>query len=118
MLFLLSNTGVPSIARFVQVAQAPDFSLSASPAQSVVQGNGTTYTVSVAAAGGYSGSVGLSASGLPTGATGIFNPTSISGSGGSTLTIGSATSTPAGSYKPTITGTYGASLTYPTTVTL
>ena len=119
MLFLLSNTGVPSIARFVQVAQAPDFSLSASPAsQSVVQGNGTTYTVNVAAAGGYSGTVGLSVSGLPTGATGIFNPTSIAGSGGSTLTIGTASSTPAGSYKLTITGTDGASLTHTTSVTL
>src|SRR5207247_7548137 len=86
MLFHLSNTGVPSIARFVQVAQAPDFSLSASPAsQSVVQGNGTTYTVNVAGAGGYSGTVGLSVSGLPTGATVIFNPTSIACSGGSTL---------------------------------
>jgi len=119
MLFLLSNTGVPSIARFVQVAQAPDFSLSASPAsQSVVQGNGTTYTVNVAAAGGYSGTVGLSVSGLPTGATGIFNPTSIAGSGASTLTIGTASSTPAGSYKLTITGTDGASLTHTTSVTL
>src|SRR5213079_990056 len=86
--------------------------------QSVVQGNGTTYTVNVAGAGGYSGTVGLSVSGLPTGATGIFNPTSIAGSGASTLTIGTASSTPAGSYKLTITGTDGASLTHTTSVTL
>jgi hypothetical protein len=119
MLFLLSNTGVPSIARFVQVAQAPDFSLSASPAsQSVVQGNGTTYTVNVAAAGGYSGTVGLSVSGLPTGANGTFNPTSITSSGASTLTINTVSSTPAGSYKLTITGTDGANLTHTTSVTL
>jgi len=119
MLFLLSNTGVPSIARFVQVAQAPGFSLSASPAsQTVVQGNGTTYTINVAAVGAYSGTVGLSVSGLPTGATGTFNPTSITSSGSSTLTISTGSSTPAGSYKLTITGTDGASLTHTTSVTL
>ena len=119
MLFLLDNTGVPSIASFVQVAQAPDFSLSASPAsQSVMQGNGTSYTINVTALGGYSGTVGLSVSGLPTGATGTFNPASIAGSGASTLTIGTVSSTPAGSYKLTITGTDGASLTHTTSVTL
>jgi hypothetical protein len=83
-----------------------------------VQGNGTTYTVNVAAAGGYSGTVGLSVSGLPTGTTGTFNPTSITSSGASTLTIGTVSSTPAGSYKLTITGTDGASLTHTTGVTL
>ena len=119
MLFLLDNTSVPSIASFVQVAQAPDFSLSASPAsQSVTQGNGTSYTINVTALGGYSGTVGLSVSGLPAGATGTFNPTSIAGSGASTLTIGTVSSTPAGSYKLTITGTDGASLTHTTSVTL
>jgi galactose oxidase-like protein/glyoxal oxidase-like protein len=119
MLFLLNNAGVPSVASFVEVAQAPDFSLSANPAsQTVAQGNGTTYTINVAALGGFSGTVGLTVSGLPTGATGTFNPTSIAGSGSSTLTINTLSSTTAGSYKLTITGTDGASLTHTASVTL
>ena len=119
MLFLLNNAGVPSVASFVEVAQAPDFSLSASPAsQTVVQGNGTTYTINVAALGGFSGTVNLSLTGLPAGATGTFKPTSIAGSGSSTLTISTLSSTTAGNYKLTITGTDGASLTHTATVTL
>ncbi len=52
-----------------------DFSLSASPAtQTVVQGNGTSYTVTVSPSNGFTGSVGFSVSGLPSGANATFNP--------------------------------------------
>jgi hypothetical protein len=100
------------------VVNVPDFSISATPAsQTVAQGAGTTYTTTVSALNGFTGTVSLSVSGLPTGASGSFNPTSVAGSGSSTLSVTTATSTPAGSYTLTITGTSG-SLTHSTTVTL
>jgi uncharacterized membrane protein len=96
----------------------PDFTLSSTPAsQSVTQGGSTTYTPSVSALNGFSGAVALSVSGLPTGATGTFDPTPVNGSGSSTLTVTTATTTPTGTYTLTITGTSGA-LTHTATATL
>jgi hypothetical protein len=96
----------------------PDFSISATPSTaSVPQGGNVPYTVSVGALNGFSGSVNLSATGLPTGATALFNPTSVSGSGNSTLTVTAGVATPTGSVTLTITGT-SASLVHSTTVTL
>ncbi len=95
-----------------------DFSLSATPAsQSVSAGNSTSYTITVAALNGFSGSVALTASGLPTGATVSFTPASVSGSGSSTLAVSTSSTTPAGNYTLTITGT-SASLMHTARVTL
>src|SRR3989442_2842113 len=50
-------------------------SLSATPAsQSVVQGAGTTYAVSITPSGGFTAAVTLSVSGLPGGVTASFSP--------------------------------------------
>jgi hypothetical protein len=97
----------------------PDFSLSATPAsQSVTQGGGASYTVTVASLNGFTGSVGLSVSGLPSGATATFSPTSISGSISSAMAVNTISTTPAGTYTLTISGTDGGTLTHTTTVTL
>jgi len=94
----------------------PDFSLSATPdSQTVIAGGSTSYTVTVAAINGFSGAVTLGVSGLPGGATAIFNPATISGAGPSTLTVTNAI--PVGSYPPTITGTSG-NLSHSAQVTL
>lgn len=99
-------------------APTSDFSISASPsAQTVGQGNSITYTTSIGALNGFTGTVNLSVSGLPTGATASFSPTSVTGSANSTLTISTTTTTPTGSYTLTLTGTSGA-LSHTTTVTL
>jgi uncharacterized membrane protein len=100
-------------------AATPDFSVSASPAsQTVVQGNPTSYTVTVTPSGGFTGSVTLNVSGLPSGTTATFSPNPISsGSGTSTLNITTSTSTAVGSYPLTISGVNG-SLTHTTSVTL
>jgi len=104
----LSGTGVA----------APNFSLTATTPASVTAGSNTTSTVTVSPVNGFTGAVALTVSGLPSGATGTFSPTSISGgSGSSTLTISTTTSTAAGSYTLTITGTSG-SLIQTTNVTL
>jgi uncharacterized membrane protein len=96
----------------------PDFTLAATPAsQSVNQGSTATYTVTQTALGGYSGTVTLSVSGLPTGATATFTPASLTGSGTSSLAIITAASTPTGNYSLTITGTDGV-LTHTASITL
>jgi regulation of enolase protein 1 (concanavalin A-like superfamily) len=102
----------------VEADTAPDFSISATPTtQGVAVAGATTYSVNIGALNGFSGSVSLAASGLPTGASAGFNPGSVTGSGSSTLTITTGSSTPAGSYSVTMTGTSG-SLTHNATVTL
>jgi len=99
-------------------AAGPDFSIAASPAsQTVTAGAGTSYTATVTASGGFTGTVAFSVSGLPTGASASFNPTSVTGSGSSTLSVSTSTTTPAGTYTLTITGTSGT-LSHSTTVTL
>ena len=96
-----------------------NFTLSAAPSsQTVTQGNPASYTATVTPSNGFTGSVALSASGLPAGATATFSPTSIAGgSGSSTMSVTTSSTTPAGTYTLTITGTSGA-LSHSTTVTL
>jgi hypothetical protein len=95
-----------------------DFSISVSPTSgSVVQGNSATATVSTAVTSGSAQTVSLSASGLPSGASATFNPTSVTAGNSSTLTISTASTTPTGTYPITITGT-GTSATHTTTYTL
>jgi hypothetical protein len=97
---------------------APDFTISATPSsRAVLQGNSTSYTVNVGAVNGFSGAVGFSASGLPSGAGANFNPASVNGSGSSTMSVTTSASTPPGTYQITITGTSG-SLSHSTNVTL
>ena len=94
----------------------PDFSLSASPSsQTVAPGSGAGYTVTVNPSGGFVGAVGLSASGLPAGASASFSPASTTTS--SSLTVTTTTSVSPGSYPFTITGTSG-SLTHTASATL
>ncbi|HZR29036.1 MAG TPA: hypothetical protein VFA71_09660 [Terriglobales bacterium] len=96
-----------------------NFSLSATPgSQTIPPGGSTSYTVNVSSTGGFNGAVGLSVSGLPSGATGTLNPTSVNGgSGPSTLSVSTSSSTPDGTYTLTVTGTSG-SLTNTTSTTL
>ncbi len=103
-------------------APAPDFSLSISPSSaSVPKAGGTvSYTVTVARTGGNGDSVGLSVSGLPAGATGVFSPNPIPATGNtSILTVTVSSSTARGSYTFTVTGTGSPSgLTRSATATL
>ncbi|HEX9458570.1 MAG TPA: Ig-like domain-containing protein [Thermoanaerobaculia bacterium] len=104
------TTHTATITLTVTAASTPDFSISDSPPSlSVVQGASGSSTVTTAISGGFNAAVALTASGLPTGATATFSPSSIAapGSGSSTATIATSASTPAGSYTVTITGTGG-----------
>jgi len=101
----------------ILVVSPPGFSLSASPAsQTVKRGSPTTYTITIVPTGGFTGSVSLSVSGMPSQTTGKFNPNPTTTSS-SILTITTSSRTQTSTYKLTITGVSG-SLTNKTTVTL
>jgi len=118
------NTGFPALAGYdlttgwgtpagqdliddlTGIANPAAFSLSASPfTLSTAPGGSATATVTVAPQNGFSGSVALSATGLPTGVTAAFSPATATTS--STLTL-SASSSAAGSTSTiTVTGVSG-----------
>ena len=100
------------------IAATPDFSLVASPSSvNTSPGGSVSYSVSVDSSGGFSGSVSLSVSALPAGATATFTPASIVAPGSSTLSVVTSSSTSPGSYPLTITGT-SSSLVHTASVTL
>jgi uncharacterized membrane protein len=122
MLFILNNSGVPSVASFVNVSSQPipqpDFSVAATPSsQTVLQGTGTSYSVSVTPSNDFTGNVSFSVTGLPSGATASFAPSSVTDSGSSTLTVNTLSSTPTGTYTLTVTAS-GGTLTRSTQVQL
>ncbi len=93
-----------------------DFSLSASPSSmSVTQGSSGTSTITVNKLNGFSSSVSLAASGLSSGVTASFNPSSTTGT--STLTLTASSSATTGSSTVTVTGTSG-SLSHTATISL
>jgi hypothetical protein len=97
-------------------ASSPNFSLSASPSSlSVTRGSSGSSTITVNKSGGFTGSVTLSASGLPAGVTATFgtNPTT----GTSVVTFAASSTATTGTSSVTITGTSG-SLTHTTSVSL
>jgi len=94
----------------------PSFTLAPSASSaSVTQGSSTTDTVTVKDVNGFTGSVTLAASGLPSGVTATFgtNPTT----GSSVLTLAASSAAAAGTFTVTITGTSGT-LTAVTTIAL
>jgi uncharacterized membrane protein len=95
-----------------------DFSIAASPSsQTVSGGSRTTFTVSVTALGPFSAVVNFSVSGLPTRTSSSFTPTSVAGSGNTTLTISTKPKTATGTYPLTIKAT-GGGLTHSTSASL
>jgi hypothetical protein len=89
------------------ITVGPSFSLSSSPASQTVSLGGTTsYTVTVTPGNGFTGTVGFNVNGLPSGSTATFNPTTVSTSGSTTMTVVTG-SAPAGIYPLTITGANG-----------
>ena len=97
-------------------SSSPSFTLSASPSSlTVAQGSSGTSTITVTDVGGFTGSVTLAASGLPSGVTASFgtNPTT----GTSVLTLTASSSATTGTATVTITGTSGTT-TATTTIAL
>ena len=121
----VNNAGTGALSNEVSArpsAPTPDFSLAVTPTtRTIARGASTTYTVTVTAINGFSGSVNLTSSVSPS-ATGLgmsFNPTSVNlgTSASSTLTVGTSRRTTKRTYTITINATSG-SLARSTTVSL
>jgi len=109
-------TETTAVALTVVAKTPPSFTLASSASTlSLSQGSSATDTITVTGVGGFTGSVALTASGLPSGVTAAFgtNPTT----GSSVLTLTASSSATAGSSTVTITGTSGT-LKATTTVAL
>jgi photosystem II stability/assembly factor-like uncharacterized protein len=118
----VSGAGTPgtrttTLALTVNDVATPNFALSASPASVTInQGASGTSTINLTRSGGFTGSVSLTASGLPSGVTASFNPASTTGSS-SVLTLTASASATVGNATVTVTGT-GTPGTRTTTVAL
>jgi kumamolisin len=117
---LCTGWGSPNTTGIINLlaagAATPSFTLSDSPSSlTVTQGSSGTSTITVTDVGGFTGSVTLAASGLPSGVTAAFgtNPTT----GTSVLTLTASATATTGAATVTITGTSG-SLTATTTLAL
>jgi hypothetical protein len=83
--------------------------MSVSPSSNTVtRGQSGIYTVTVTVDPGFSGTVTFSKSGLPSGTTASFNPSSVTSSGSSTLSIQVGATAATGTYTFQIKGTYSS----------
>jgi hypothetical protein len=115
-----SGGSVTHTATIALTVTQPDFSVAASPTSvSVVQGSSGTSTISTTVSGGFNSGVALSASGLPSGVTASFSPSSIAapGSGSSTLTLSASSTATTGAATVTVTAT-GGGVTHTAAITL
>jgi uncharacterized membrane protein len=102
------------------IVTAPSFTVSASPSSlSVAPGNQGTSIITTTVSGGFNSAISLSATGIPSGTTVSFNPSSIPapGSGSSTMTLVVGSTSAPGTYPITVKGT-GGGIQQTTTVTL
>jgi kumamolisin len=99
---------------------SPDFTIGASPTSLTVnRGSSGNVTITTKVSGGFSSSIALSASGLPSGVSVTFTPSSIPAPGGGTSTMRITVSRRAGTSTSTITITgTGGGKTHTTTVKL
>jgi subtilase family serine protease len=115
-----SPNGTGLINALAPTSTSPAFAISASPTSvSVVQGSSGSSTITTTVSGGFASAIALTASGQPTGVTVSFSPTSIAapGSGTSAMTVAVASTTVAGTYAITVTGT-GGGITHTANVSL
>jgi hypothetical protein len=109
-----------TVSLTVSATATPNFSVSASPASlSVATGGSGTSTISTSVSGGFNSAVSLSATGLPSGVTAAFNPTSIAapGSGSSTVTFAAGSTAIPGTSTVTINAS-GGGISHTTTISL
>jgi subtilase family serine protease len=103
-------THTATVSLTVTAATSGAFAISVSPtAGSLGRGQSGYAVVTTTVSGGFSGVVALSATGLPSGVTGSFSPSSIAapGSGTSDYTLTVSRTAATGTYPITITGTSG-----------
>jgi len=114
MLVLLATVAVAYLATSGSSAASnakPDLSVQVAPAsQTVTRGQSVSYTVSVTPVNGFTGTVSLTAAGLPGGASAGFSPASLAittAAATSTLTVSTTATATLGNATFTITATSG-----------
>ena len=111
-------TQTTTVTLTVTGAVTGTFSLSVSPSSGYIDRGTSAYAVvTVTSTGGFDSPVTLSQSGLPSGVSWNFSPSSITGTGTSDFNLTVPSHTPTGTYTVTITGTSG-STSHTTTLTL
>jgi len=112
-----TTTHTATITLTVTAPVTGGFSLSVSPTSGYLYRGQSGYgVVTISVTGGFDSPVALSATGIPTGVTGSFSPTSVTGAGTSDFTLTVARNAPTGTHVITITGTSG-STSHTTTLT-
>jgi cellulose 1,4-beta-cellobiosidase len=114
-----SGSTTETAALSLTVVAAPNFTITASSTTvSLPVGTNPTDTFTITFVGGLTGSVSVSATGLPNGLQANFSPNSVNAPGGTIVANFSAqSSTPAGSYPIQIVGTNGT-ITHSVTITI
>jgi glucose/arabinose dehydrogenase/PKD repeat protein len=103
-----SNTSPQSTAVTVTTPTAPfDFTMSNGGSRSVVRGAAVSDTVTATLSSGTTQAVSFQVSGLPSGSTAAFSPTSCSPSCTTTVTMTTSATTPIGTSTITVTATGG-----------
>src|SRR5271157_1394588 len=103
-----SGSTVETAKVTLTVTARPEFTITVSPTTlSLPPNTNPTVTLTVTYVGNLTGSVSLSASGLPSGVSANFSPSSLNSSGASTVNFTSQASTPTGTYSVLLTGTDG-----------
>lgn len=97
----------------IDISFGASFSLSSSASTlTIASGNSGSATITSSLSGIFNSGISLSASGLPSGATASFSPTSIAapGSGSSTITFVVGAATPPGTYNVVVNGSGGGQI--------
>ncbi len=96
--------GAQASGNIFQPGASGDFFVSSTPTtQSVLQGHSVSYAITITKTGGFSGNVGLSVSGVPSGVTASLSNVT---QAGATLTLAAASNATVGSFSGvTVTGT-------------
>jgi subtilase family serine protease len=118
-----TGLGTPfGIAAFSSGPVTPDFSIASSPvSRTVVQGSGTSYSITMTPSGGFAHTVNLSDSGISSPPAGSFSPAAVSnGTPTAIFSVTTASNTAPGTYTLTLYGTDAAnpSLVHSIPVTL
>jgi hypothetical protein len=106
--FSVTDNGGLTSPPATRTITVPNYSLTAaSSSLTAAPGGRVSYTATVTAQTGFTGTVAFSLSGLPPGVSASFNPASVTATGSTTLTVSTSAATPTGSYPLTMIGTSG-----------
>jgi subtilase family serine protease len=112
-----STTETTTVSLTVTAPVTGGFTISVSPSSGYLFTGESGYAVvTVTATGGFDSAVALTATGVPSGVTSSFSPSSITGSGTAHFNLSVSRNAASGTYPITITGT-GGGVTHSTTLT-